>query len=91
VYKPEYERIKKEAMEAKSKKNNDEDEEIVASGSGLNKDSLIEFDDGIYKSDDDEDEEDILGNDIEVDYNAKKRKIRTIPEEVEEGNILKIN
>ena len=86
VYKPEYERIKKEALEAKSKK--DEDMNEIASTS--KKDNLIEFDDGLYKDSDDEEEgDDPLDEDDEVNYNLKRKKtksskIKTIPEE-EEG------
>lgn len=54
VYKPEYERIKKEASEAKAKQDDDED----LKDSVMNKDSLIEFGDGdeLYKESSDEDD-----------------------------------
>lgn len=77
IYKPAYDRLKKETLEAKQRKDADNDDD--ESNSVLNKDSLIEFDDGIY-GDDDESE-------TENEINEKKRNktINTIPEEEEEG------
>lgn len=75
AYKPEYERIKRETLEAKSTVDQEDDQ----ASSILNKDSLIEFDDGLYKdSDEDEQSE-------EENYQSKRPKtISTIPEEDED-------
>ena len=81
VYRPEYERIKQETLEAKNKKADEETGEPT--GSVLNRDSLIEFDDGIYKDSDSEEGDDPLEE--EVVNRHSKRTIKTIPEEDEEG------
>ena len=83
MYRPEYERIKQETLDAKNKKK-DDDEAGELTGGALSKDSLIEFDDGIYKDSSDSEE----GDDPLEDQMPKrqgKRKIKTIPEEDEEG------
>jgi len=80
VYKPEYERIKKETLEAKTNKNDEDDNEKKDCVS--NEDNLIEFDDYIYNEDSEEEEE-------EAQPKRNKKSINTIPEEDEdEGKIL---
>lgn len=82
VYKPEYERIKKDALEAKTTKEDDEAKDHI-----MNKDSLIEFGDGdeLYKESSDE-EDDLMDDTLPVARSSKKNQIKTIPEE-EEGKI----
>lgn len=82
MYRPEYERIKKETLEAKNKKADESETGELAGGGILNKDSLIEFDDGIYKDSDSEEGDDPLEEDA---ASQSKRTIKTIPEEDEEG------
>ena len=84
MYRPEYERIKKETLEAKNKKADESETGELASGGILNKDSLIEFDDGIYKDSDSEEGDDPLEEDAAT-TSQSKRTIKTIPEEDEEG------
>ena len=89
VYRPEYERIKRETLEAKSKKADDEETGELAGGSGLlNKDSLIDFGDGVYKDSDSEEGDDPLEDDGPAPTSQSKRRIKTIPEEDEEGKEL---
>ena len=83
MYRPEYERIKRETLEAKNKQPEEETGEM-AGGSTLDKDSLIDFGDGLYKDLDSEEDDDPLEEE-EPTKRQSKRTIKTIPEEDEEG------